>query len=196
MNNMAVSVTPKYIPLVQKPCCCCMTCLQMILYRRGYGLFDQQELAEYFKVKVGKYDVAAFNVKLDAYTALDKYRGIKTIESEELINKFFREKRIALKAKAVKSSEISNLEEFLYTNLMRNNDLWMEYICRPIHNEAGGHDGLIESISKGKDGTKVVLIDSCQFHKPRIEVEIEKIHAAITGKLRGRDIGFVVISAS
>lgn len=191
---MIVSLKPKYVPLVQKPCCCCMACLQMILYRRGFGLFDQEELAKYFRVKVGKNDVSAFNAKMDMYTKADKYRGIKTVESEARINAFFREKGISLLANAVNSAGINNLEEFLSVNLRKNNDLWMEYLCRPIHNEKGGHDGLIESVSIGSKGTIAVLIDPYWQHKPRIEVEIEKMRAALPDKMEGRNIGFIVVS--
>ncbi|MFZ4461457.1 MAG: hypothetical protein ACOYN2_02735 [Patescibacteria group bacterium] len=60
----------KYIPLVQKPECCAVTCLQMILYRRTGKLYDQQALAEFFGVKINKRHVHAFNVSLQI---MDRY---------------------------------------------------------------------------------------------------------------------------
>ena len=125
---MIVSLNTKYIPLVQKPSCCNVTCLQMILYRRGFGLFDQQELAKHFDIKVGKDESKSFNVKLGTYTSTNCDEGLKTIESEKLINLFFKEKDIALTAKAVRASHIGDLKSFIVTNIKNDNDLSLKKI--------------------------------------------------------------------
>lgn len=52
LMSKIVKLKPAYIPLIQKPQCCAVTCLQMIVYRNGYGLQDQEELAREFGVKV------------------------------------------------------------------------------------------------------------------------------------------------
>ncbi len=192
---MDVLLKPRHIPLTQKPCCCNVTCLQMILYRHGYGLFDQQELAKYFKIKVGKKDKKAFNVRLGAYTRVNYDEGLKTIESEDIVNRFFRERDMPLVAKAVKASEISNLKKFIRDNLIANNDLWIEYKAHQIHrydSEKGQyiHDGLVEEIT---NSNTVTIIDPAPRHKPRIRISAKVLAESISSKF-GRETGFIVIS--
>ncbi len=194
---MDVRLKPHYIPLVQKPCCCNVTCLQMILYRNGFELFEQEELAEDFKIKVGKEDKKAFNVKLGTYTRLNYDEGLKTIESKDVINRFFRERGVRLVAKAVKASEISDLNEFVLDNLMKDNDLWVEYKGHQIHrhdSEKGMyiHDGLIEEFF---DSNEVIIVDPMPRHKTRIIVRTKVLAESISAKF-GRETGFIVISKS
>lgn len=170
----------------------------MVLYRRGFGLFDQEELAKYFKIKVSKDDADSFNVKLDVY-ATSSDGGMKTTESEKIINQFFREKKLPLVAKSFRASDISNLEKFISDNLAKNNDLWMEYETFKVHKKPsskkkwflpewmGGHDNVIESIKTEKQKTIVTLVDPFWYNKPRNDVFIEKIKDGL--------IGFIVISA-
>ena len=188
---------PKYIPLTQKPCCCNVTCLQMILYRRGLGLFDQQKLARYFRIKVGKKDQKAFNVRLSIYTRINYDEGLKTIESEEIINRFFEQRKISLTAKAVKASEIRDLNKFIMDNLLADNDLWTEYKAHRIHgydSDQGRyiHDGLVEELVEGRS-SQVIMIDPNGRHKPRIRVSTRILAQAISSKF-GRETGFIVIS--
>lgn len=168
----------------------------MILYRRGFGLFDQEELAKYFKIKIGKIDVGDFNVKLDTYANLDDV-GMHTTESEKTINRFFKDKRIPLEARSVRASEIPDLENFLVSNLKQQNDIWMEYKTSRIHKERqkekwfrpewkGPHDNVIESIKRENGRAKVTLVDPFWYYKPRTEVDVEE--------LKTEAIGVIVIS--
>ncbi len=195
---MSVFLKPDYIPLTQKPCCCNVTCLQMILYRHGYGLFDQQELAVYFKIKVGKKDRKTFNVRLGTYTRVNHDEGLKTIESEKIINRFFKQRGVSLVAKAVRASDISDINKFLMDNLLSNNDLWIEYKGHRIHrhdSEQGQyiHDGLVEQIIEHKRVNQVTIIDPHPRHKPRIKINTEVLRESISTKF-GRETGFIVIS--
>lgn len=196
MGKRVVSLKPKYTPLVQRPCCCCVTCLQMILYRRGFGLFDQEELAKYFKIKIGKIDVGAFNVKLGTYAKLSD-AGMHTTESEKTINHFFRKKGIPLAASSVRPSEIPDIGKFLEGALSKNSDIWMEYKTSKIHKVRQKekwfwpewkcpHDNVIERIRKENGRTKVTLVDPFWFYRPRTEVDVEELKTEI--------IGFIVIS--
>ncbi len=190
---MIISLKPKYIPLVQKPCCCNVTCLQMILFRRGFGLFDQQKLAKYFKIKVGKNDLVSFNIKLDVFTSKNYDEGLKTIESEKIINRFFNENKISLTAKSARDSEINNLKKFLVNNIKNNNDLWMEYKTHKIHGEKMIHDNVVESVKTALGKEYVTLVDPYWKFKPRLVVDIQKISEAISSKY-GRETGFIMIS--
>ena len=84
-----IGLKPAYIPLVQKPFCCNVTCLSMILYRRGFGLFDQEKLAKFFDIRIDKASRGAFRTKLKPFTHTGFDEGLKTIESAPVVNSFF-----------------------------------------------------------------------------------------------------------
>ena len=188
---MILSLKPKYIRLVQGPCCCCVTAFQMILYRRGFGLFDQEKLAKDLKIKMNKHDFEACNVKLNTYTDLSD-AGMKTTESKKIINQFFKKNNISLIAKGVHASEISNLKDFIIQNLSKDNDLWMEWMIYKVYDEEqhkkqwnmpqwmNCHDSVVESIN-GEQDTKITIVDPFWYHKPRTEIAIEKIKNALVG---------------
>lgn len=191
-----VSLNLKYIPLVQKPECCAVTCFQMILYRNGFGLFDQEQLAKFFIVKVSKKHQKMFNVKLKALGKYNFDEGISTLDSLKKVNEFFRKKKIKLKARRKKLSEIKDLKQFILTNLSTRNDLWIEYKGHCIHkyDKMKGkylHDGLIESINTKKN--EVVLIDPSPDHKPRIKVKLKALYDSLSTKF-GKETGFLIIS--
>lgn len=167
----------------------------MILYRRGLGLFDQQELAQYFKIKVAKDQQACFNIRLGIYTKTNYDEGLKTIESEDIINRFFKSRKISLTAKAVRASEIEDITSFLFENIRKDNDLWIEYKSHKIHGEKYIHDNVIESIQKTKTSAKVILVDPAPRHKPRIIVGVRELEEAVSDKY-GRETGFIVVSSA
>lgn len=194
---MSLFLEPKYIPLVQKPECCSVTCLMMLLYRKGYGLFDQEELAMYFNVRISESKSCAFNVKLNTYREQDnsdEVGGLKTIESADVINQFFNDNDIRLVADAIKISEISNLLEFLIGNIEEDKDLWVEYKTRPISGAEGTHDGLIEGLTQDGGVTKVVIINPSRDYEPRRIIEIDIFQEALSSKF-GSETGFIVVSA-
>ena len=187
------TLSPRYTPLVQKPFCCNVTCLMMILYRHGFGLFDQEALAEFFKIKIPRSVQAYFNVKLPHLKSKREEGGMRTIDSKNLVNKFFKKHKIQLHAVDVKASNIKNLHKFISEHLRMNHDLWVEYKSHEIHREDAVHDNVIESIRRTKTGAFVTLIDPFSEHKTRFEVPIAKIERAISDKF-GRETGFLVIT--
>lgn len=191
---MTVTLKPKYISLVQKPSCCNVTCLQMILYRRGFGLFDQEQMAKFFKVKVGPKEQRAFNIRLGKYSRRGFDEDIKTVKSAPLINKFFSKNKIPLAAKAVRASSISNLQKFIADNLAKNNDLWLEFKTHQVHHSESIHDNVIESIATSKNGLIVTAVDPLWHRKPRNAIALDKLRLAIGTKF-GRETGFIIIES-
>lgn len=122
-----ISLNPSYIPLMQKRFCCAAAVLQMIVYRNGYGLFDQEEVARELGVKISAEDISAFSKPMPLFTKLNFDEGLKTVESEEVINQFFKNHSIALCARAVRSQNVPSMEEFLKDNILGNRDIWVEY---------------------------------------------------------------------
>jgi len=189
-----ISVRPKYVPLVQRPECCAITCLQMVLYRRGNGLFDLEKLALFFDIRVHKDHLNSFNVRLRQLTSYNNDEGMKTVESAGRVNAFFRKNKIKLTARPVKHSQIPNLAKFITENLASGHDLWVEYKAHEIHKNALSsayiHDGLVESFNRQKN--EVTLVDPDPRHKPRVRVPLVVLKDAISARL-GRETGFLVI---
>ena len=191
-----ISLRPPYVPLVQKPQCCAVTCFQMLLYRRRYGLFDQQELAKFFGVKIAKEERHVFSVKLKTLSRYNYDEGISTLDSNKKVRLFFRKNKITLQVISKRLHEIQDLKKFIQENITANNDLWVEYKGHEIHkNDADKgrylHDGLIESIDLKKN--EIILIDPAGSHKPRIMVKISTLYNSLSTK-HGKETGFLIIS--
>lgn len=190
------SLKPKYVPLVQKPECCAVTCFQMLLFRNGLGLFDQENLAKFFGVKVNKKHHNMFNVKLEILSDYNYDEGISTLDSVNKVNAFFRKNKINLAAEAKRITEVEDLKMFIKSNIVLNNDLWVEYKGHYIHksDQMKGkylHDGLIETIDTKNN--EVVIIDPSPDHKPRIKIRLKSLFDSLSTKF-GKETGFVIIS--
>jgi hypothetical protein len=189
------SLSPVYVPLIQKPTCCAVTCLQMILFRNQCGLFDQEELAITFGVKISAEDAAAFSTEMPIMTNANFDEGIQTVEAEERINAFFKTMAPELRATCFKSSNLHSLTDVFSTHLHANHDIWVEYHAQEIHStdENRGnyiHDGLIESLDLTNG--RVVVIDPMPKHRQRLVVSLATLERAISTQY-GRETGFVVI---
>jgi len=190
-----VFLDPGYIPLIQKPTCCAVTCLQMILYRNGFGLHDQEELAVAFGVKIREKYAAAFSSKMPIMTRSNFDEGIPTVESESKINAFFVEKKVGLIAKSYVFSEIPSVRDFIKSHIRENSDVWIEYHAQDIHpdDQMQGnyiHDGLVESIDLADD--MVCVIDSMPDHRQRLTLPLKTLERAISPHF-GKETGFVIV---
>ena len=193
-----VTLQSRYIPLLQKPNCCAVTCLQMILYRNGCGLFDLEALAKWFGVKIDETDAQLFNVKLDIMTSANCDEGISTVESDGDINKFLGERKLPLRATAYKTAQIASLQDFLEEHLSADHDVWLEYHGDDIHADDHYrgyqgryiHDSLIESIDLDK--RMAVIVDPMPEHRQRYEMSFDLIEKAISSAY-GKETGFIII---
>lgn len=120
---MNITLSPTYVPLIQKPKCCAVTCLQMILYRNGFGLFDQEDLAIRFGVKIAADDAPAFRADMPVMTSANVDEGIATVESAPQMNSFFQSLSVPLVATAYKASTIASVNDFIAEHLHENHDV-------------------------------------------------------------------------
>lgn len=191
---MKVSLEPAYVPLIQKPHTCAAACMQMILYRNGCGLHDQEEIAIRFGVKVAEGSASAFSDAMPV-AQLGETLGLSTVNSASEIEKTLSKFGAKLEVKAVRASQIENLMDFLQVQLNGGNDLWIEYDASHIHSydsRSGAyiHDGLVEAVDA--ESGHATLIDSMPDHKQRIMVSIDDLAKAIApdGK---EETGFIVV---
>ncbi len=182
---------------MQKPYCCGIACLLMIVYRHTWRLYDQELLARHFGVKIGERYAWAFGSDMPRYDSLTSNVGIETLGLSEWVNTWFQSKGIKLTATPVRASEIENLCEFIERHLSDGTDLWCEYVSGDIEDFSGTsrlslHDGLIESC----DGDAVIMIDPEPERKNRKSMKISELRKRISGKHAERETGFLVIKKS
>lgn len=192
---METATTPRrYIPLIQKPKCCAVTCLQMILYRNGHGLHDQEDLALEFGVKIEPEDVLAFREDMPILTSFNHDEGISTLDSVEAFNEFFKQKGIQLRAEAIRYADIDSLRDLLIKHLDDDHDVWIEYHSHEIASEHANngriHDALIESFDPASN--TIVLIDPKPTRRQRHTTSLEMLDRALSSEY-GRELGLIVV---
>ncbi len=190
---MKQSLVKPYTHLVQKPYCCGVTCLQMIIQRRLGELFDQEKLAEHFQIKIAPEVSGSFNIQLPLLSSHGHDEGMQTIESEQEINDFFHDNHLPLHAKTYPLSQIKNLKTFIVAHLTADNDLRTEYKLHSIFDSNSIHDWLIESLDIDTD--VVTMLNPSPTRQPRYTLTLEQLEEALSPKF-ARETGIVVISGS
>ncbi len=179
-----------YIIIPQKPYLCNIACLNMVLYRREKRLFEQEELAQRFNIKIHPQYQQCFSVELEHTEKSNDDEGIKTIESTNIFNDFFLKENIALSSKAYKYSDIIDLELFIKKHLSDWNDLLVEYKTEWIFPQSKSiHDGLIESI----EWRNITIINPDPLSKNRFTLHIDLLAEAMSDTF-ARETGIIVIS--
>ncbi len=187
------SLNPKYIVQVQKPYLCNVTCLNMILYRKVGLIFEQENLADFFDVKIHPSLVPCFTKKFKTTDKLNDDEWLKTIEEEEKINNFLKTNNIKLQAKAYKLSQILEnwtLTQFIQKQIKLDNDMWVEYKLEWLFPwNKWIHDWLIESINTDS----LVMINPWYDTPNRYTMNISLVEEALSNKF-ARETWIIVIS--
>lgn len=184
-------IKPPYAPLLQKPSLCAAACLQMILYRRGFGLYDQEEMAEILDIPVHISRAGAFSRNLR--TVEDPYELFHTVESEVSINKFLGYKKLPLIARAYKASKIGDVARFAASQLDNRNDVWVELHLDEVTGNPMIHDNVVQSVEFYRTGDFLVTLNPSPTSKQTHRYESKVLRRAI-GTEYGRECGFVVVS--
>lgn len=179
----------KYIIILQKPYLCNIACFLMILYRNEKILFEQEELAQYFDIKIHPKYKDSFNIKLKHTKKINDNEWLKTIEEWTKIITFLKNKKIDLTVKIYKYSIIENLKLLIIKNITEWNDIWVEYKTEWIFKwNKWIHDWLIEKI----DWNILTIIDPTPENKNRFEVHIDYLEEALSNKF-ARETGIIII---
>ena len=98
------------------------------------------------------------------------------------IENFFKKNNIKLKMKYVFPDDISDIRDFIITNIKKNNDLIVCFDYNKLYgSEEWGHVSLIQSIDKND----VILIDPWKNAPDKRKVKLKNLLAAM--KYHGRD---------
>lgn len=180
-----MKIAPPYKHLVQKPSCCGSTCLQMVLFRRGHWL-EQEELAHKINTKIRK-DYSKFFEK-DFLTAEVGDAGAP-LEGFLEINPFL--KQFNLKAQVFKISQIKDLKEFLAENLKDNKDVIINFSRLAYHPERNwGHFALISSINDNE----IEICDPSYHSKAYWKTTLTQLKEAMLPEWDGKERGLAIIS--
>jgi len=185
-----------YITIFQKPYCCAMACLLMIIYRRTERLYEQETLAEYFGVKISEGSKKAFFRELALLTGTNHDEGIETLKIGDRLETFFREKALPLKHTIVQYDDIIDWGNSIITHMEQGHDIWCEYIRWDISDVTktsplGIHDGLITAYDS--ETRIVTLINPEPKEKNRITYPLDEFIERMSGK-HGRKTGCIIIS--
>lgn len=167
----------KYLPITQQPYCCVTACLQMVMYRRGINLIEQEDIAYELGLTVPKNDVHLFK---KARTGQKPSSGWGTqIQKEEFsVPKFFKNHNILLNF-SIKNdfADASELRNYLNSHLGDDVDVMLcfDYGVLWETDHRGGHVCIMESI----DGDEIVLVDPERNVPKRRIVKIDKLYKAI-----------------
>jgi len=173
-----------YKHLNQKASFCGPASLQMILFRRGFWV-DQEELAKKLKAKIrsknkDKY-VLDFEVdNKDAGIPLENFSEIGGTLEE-----------CGLKAKVIFFGDIENLKELITENLEKGNDIIVNFHRGHYDPKKNwGHYSLISSITENE----IEICDPSYEDKSYWKTSIEDLIKAMSSETDGKERGLVIIS--
>ena len=189
---MKAKIHPEYIAMTQQPYCCLPTCVQMILYRRGLQLLEQEiigidlglkipkeELHNFENVSIGKRPPAGWGTRIN----VKKYN----------LNGFFKKRGYPLESAYFSVEDIKSVPRFIANNLKQGNDILICFQYGRLYNVdiKDGHASLIEEI----DDKKIILVDPQANKKRRIVNFDDLIESIVLHKRRNVKLGgFWVIS--
>lgn len=186
---MVFKVKPMYKHLCQKVNFCGPTCLQMILFRRGYWL-SQELLAQKIGVGIDKKDKDLYLLDFPEFSNGDSRIGIALKDFEKQVNPLLKE--YGLKCKVYRPSQLTSLREFIERNIKANNDIIINFWLKPFDGRGSGHFVLIADFDEKT--WEVTICDSSNKKKSFWKANIEKFVEAMHQKWDGDERGFVVIS--
>ena len=172
----------QYKHLSQRPHLCAATCLQMVLFRKGHWV-EQEELAFKMGTRIRTISKDLFNLsfKID-----DNDAGVRLEE----FSKFDWLSEYGLKAEVITFNEIKDFKELIEENLNNDNDIIVNFHRSVFTPERDwGHFALISSI----EDKEVELCSSSYIEKPFYKVNIDKLLEAVSYSKNGESRGVVII---
>lgn len=168
----------KYVPFTQQPYLCVPTCLQMILYRRGIALMEQEAIANELGLIVPEEDLKYFTHARTGERPSSGY-GTQIQDERYSMQKLF--DKNGWKLSFARRSDITSVDELhhILAEAQANDDidamLCFDYGKLWGLKSNGGHVCIFESI----DGDTVHIIDPERNVPKRRAVDIHALFDAI-----------------
>ena len=173
-----------YRHLIQKASFCGPASLQMVLFKRGLWV-DQEELAEKMKAKIRSKNKDKYTLKFeidnkDAGVPLEKFADIHNILDE-----------CNLKAKVIFCDEIENVKQLITENLEKGNDIIINFHRGQYNPKKNwGHFALISAI----ENDEIEICDPSYDDKSYWKTSVEDLMRAMSDEIDGKQRGLVIIS--
>lgn len=168
----------KYIPFTQQPYCCVPTCVQMVMYRRGLPLIEQEEIAYELGLTVPESDSHLFH-KVRTGKMPSSGWGTQIQEKDYSLQIFFDNYGLQLKFEIKNSFKNSDELGRYLSKLQGDGDtdviLCFDYGKLWGLNRRGGHVCVLERIA----GSEVHIIDPERNVPKRRTVNINSLFKAI-----------------
>jgi hypothetical protein len=164
----------------------------MILYRRSGILYDQEELARYFGVRISLDSQSAFSEKMPIFTAQNFNEGVATLsignELQAILDRL--EILSIVVTHLFETAEL--LESQIIATLAQDGDVWCEFVDGPLDKpeELSLHDNLIEAYNS--QTKEVILIDPEGYKKNRYSMPFNELVTRVSGKY-GRKTGIITL---
>lgn len=179
-----------YSPLNQKRYCCVPTCVCMILDRRGIAHEDQESIGFDLGLIVPE-DKANLFAKVRTGDRLASGWGTQVQEERYSLNSYFRKRSILLKESYFFADDISNVSEFIFDNLRKDNGIIVCFNNKSLYGSGDwGHVSLVQELDSGV----VTLVDPEDIPNKIRTVLLDDLVRAM--RLHGRQNrgGFWIIS--
>jgi hypothetical protein len=164
----------------------------MILYRRTGFLYDQEELARHFGVRISPSMQAAFSEEMPILTAQNFDEGVATLSIASEVQMILDQAQIPSVVKVYEFESAALLESQIIATLALDGDVWCEFVDGPLGrpHELLLHDNLIESYNP--DTKNVILIDPSGHKKNRYSMNFKELVTRVSG-LYGRKTGIITV---
>jgi len=191
---MRLNQEMKYTPFYQLPYCCVPATLQWILYRRGYGIFDQIDIGSKLGLRLPKKAKKVIKNELIIYLKSEpKYGyGTQITKKKYSINNFFKRNGISLKiSDLVQFKNNDELRKFLKDNLKDDSDIIIRYIKKHnFRDQDFGHFSLI---------TKLYRNDMVEIGDPDLpffrKISLNNIIDLMSNKYDGVERGLYLVTS-
>ena len=188
---MVLAQGHKYKVIKQKPYCCVLACISIILDRRGISHGSQEEIGYKLGLIVPPEDAHFFERVRTGPKPLAGY-GTQVSKARYSINSFFRKAGINLKETYYWIEDIKTPKRFIADQLASGNDIMVCFNYKALYGRGDwGHVSIIESM----DNDTVTLIEPGKNSPSRRKVSIDKLLHAMEVHGRPRRGGLWIIEA-
>ncbi|MCD4760252.1 C39 family peptidase [archaeon] len=188
-----IKFNPPYKHLYQKPAFCGPCCVQMVLFRRGLWV-DQEEIALELNTGILKKNVYHYAMPQRIVNGKIKTKiGVSLKSFDTHLNEIFKKYNLALHAKEYNISQVSNPKEFIVKNITEDNDIIVDFWLRqekPRKIEVG-HYVLISKVDT--DSNMLTICDPDSDAKNSWKIDINELIDLMNKKWDGNERGFIII---
>src|SRR3989344_3983213 len=190
----SAAIHPPYIPLTQQRLCCVPCAVQWILLRRKLPIFTQEKIGAALLLVVPPRCNRLFG---DAFRVSGRKppRGYGTqTEDATPFNAFLRSKRLPLRVKHLRHSELKNPERTIVMNLKKGNDVMIITFMSPVDKRRQwGHALLVSKIELGKK--PAITVGDPNFTAAKFyDLPLEKLLRGMTKRVGKVERGIYIFS--